>query len=82
MLPALANQKMWFEVEQAIDAGWSVNSVLKVNGSAWRVSSFRLFPSRSTAAPRFILPPVGGRRESQKCCWNTVVMSTSSTKQA
>ncbi len=63
MLPALANQKMWFEVEQAIHAGWSVNSVLKVNDSAWHVSAFRQFPSRSTAAPRFILPPVGDRRK-------------------
>jgi hypothetical protein len=30
MLPSLANKKMWDEVEDAIHAGWNVNSVLKV----------------------------------------------------
>jgi hypothetical protein len=30
MMPSLANQKMWAEIEQAIQFGWNVNSVLKV----------------------------------------------------
>ena len=38
MLPSLANQKMWDQVGAAIFAGWSVNSVLKVKRSVWRVS--------------------------------------------
>ena len=38
LLPSLANQKMWDKVQEAIRAGWNVNSVLKVTGPALRVT--------------------------------------------
>jgi hypothetical protein len=38
LLPSLANQKMWDKVQEAIRAGWNVNSVLKVTGRALRVT--------------------------------------------